>query len=57
MLDSYVTYGDCISQNFYRSMGEDERGQVFSSLAVIHMARAVKTFLKLLPKSPHALAS
>ena len=32
-------------------MGEDEGGQLSSSLAMIHMTRAMKTLLKSLPKS------
>ena len=37
-------------------MREDEGGQLFSSLVMIYMVGAIKTLLKLLPKSPHLIS-
>ena len=39
----FVTYGDCISLKNLKSIGVDEGGQLFSSLAVIHKVDAAKT--------------
>ena len=49
----YFTNGDRISLKAYRFVGEDEGGQLSSSLAMIYIVGATKALLDLLLKSPH----